>query len=313
MLRRRRPNVPRLAARGDAKRLVRALGYHDQLSDSYGRLYDLGAGVRRDAALALTSVADTGEVNIGVALIGALGDSSGEVRRAAASALGARREGLAAGALVQAALTWRNPRYEDARLAAVEALTDLSGPEIAEQLVRVFIERQTDPERARELVARMLDNGGEDTACSACATAAAALSTEDGVRAERAAEVLSWLGPIAVEPLLDGLDGTQARRIPAIRALARLGDLRAGDAFVRLLSDGDVEVRAAAAAALGEIADPACGPALAAATHDAHHLVRTAALQAIRRLGPLASPLAPTGGVARPADELTRRSARAHG
>ena len=72
MLWRRRPNVRKATRRGDAKRLVRALVYYDRLSDSQGRLYDLGAGVRRDAALALASVADTGEVDIGAALIGAL-------------------------------------------------------------------------------------------------------------------------------------------------------------------------------------------------------------------------------------------------
>ena len=188
MLWRRRPNVRKLAAKGDAKRLVQALGYHDQLGDSYGRLYDLGVGVRRDAALALTSVADMGEVDVGAALIEALGDSSGEVRRAAASALGARREGRAAAALAEAALTWQDPRYEGARVAAADALIDLSGPESAEQLVRVLIDGSVNTVRGRRLLTRMLEASGEETALGTRAAAAGGLSTEDGTTAERAAD-----------------------------------------------------------------------------------------------------------------------------
>src|SRR5262249_4385440 len=153
---------------------------------------------RRDAAIALTSVADNGDVDIGAALIRALGDTSGEVRRAAASALGARREGRAAAALAEGAVTWPVPRYEAARLAAADALTDLSGPESAEQLVRVLIDQPADIAVARDLVTHMLGRGGDETARSACATAAAELWTEDRARAERAAEVVSWLGPIGV-------------------------------------------------------------------------------------------------------------------
>jgi HEAT repeat protein len=317
MLRRRRPKIRRLARKNDAKRLVRALDYHDQLSDNRGRVYDLGAGVRRDAATALTSVADTGDVDIGIALIRALGDTSGEVRRAAASALGARREGRAAAALAEAALTWPVPRYEAARLAAADALTDLSGPESAEQLVRVVIEQPADIALARELVTRMLAKGGDETARSACATAVAALSTVDRAKAERAVEVVSWLGQIAVEPLLAALDGAQAARVPVIQALGRLGDLSASGGLVRQLSDVDADVRAAAAAALGQIADPSSAQALVAASSDPDQLVRAAALEAIHRLGPFVTTpeasgaaTAPPGGVAQADDGAARRGAR---
>jgi HEAT repeat protein len=290
MLWRHRPNVHKAARSGDAKRLERALHYHDLLSDSQGRVYDLGVGVRRDAALALTSVADTDAVDVGNALIGALGDPSGEVRQAAAAALGARREGRAAAALAEGALTWRDPRYEAARLAAADALSDMSGPESAQELLRLVIDRPADETRARGLVTRMVARGGGETARTVCVAAAAELSADDGARIERAAEVLSWLGPIAVEPLLAALDGSRTARIPLIEALARLGDLRAGNALVRLLSDGDAGVRAAAAAALGQIADPAGAQALVAASHDPDQYVRAAALDAIRRLGPLVVP-----------------------
>ena len=306
MLWRRRPKVRRLAAKGDAKRLVRALGYHDQLSDSQGRLYDLGVGVRRDAALALASVADTADIDVGAALIGALGDPSRQVRRAAAAALGARREGRATAALAEAALTWQDARDEAPRLAAADALTDLSGPESAEQLVRILIERPMQAALARELVMRMVRSGGAETARGACATAAAALSANDGARADRAAEVLSWLGDIGVEPVLAALDGAQSPPVPAIRVLGWLGDLRACDPLIRLLSNGDADVRAAAAAALGEIADPASAPALVAASRDPDHMTRAAALEALGRLGPLAIAPEPLSGEA-PTPDRTQR------
>ena len=295
MIWRRRPNVPRLASKGNAKRLVRALGYHDQVSDTEGRLYDLGAGVRRDAAVALASVADSGDVDIGAALIAALGDASGEVRRAAASALGARRDERATAPLADAVLTWHDRRYEAARRAAADALIDLSGPESAAELVRMVIDRAPDPTLARELVAGMVGHGGPETARSACAIAAAELSADDHAIAARAAEVLSWVGPIAVEPLMAALDDPSAARIAAIQALGHLGELRPTDALSTLLSDDDADVRAAAAAALGQIANPAAAQALIGASNDPDQAVRSAALEAIRRLGPLATAVEPSG------------------
>ena len=128
MLWRRRPNVRRLARRGKTRRLVRALTYRDFVTDRFGRMYDLGASTRRDAALALGSVPDTDDVDAGSALIESLRDSSAEVRRAASTALGARHETRAARALAEAGLSSRDPRYEHARAAAVEALFRLSGP-----------------------------------------------------------------------------------------------------------------------------------------------------------------------------------------
>ena len=197
----------------------------------------------------------------------------------------------------------------------------MSGPESAEQVVGLLIEQPADATRARDLVTRMVASGGAETAESVCARAAASLSEDDEACAGRAAELLSWLGPIAVEPLLEALSRSQRAPVPMIAALARLGDLRAGDALLRLLEDADPQVRAAAAQALGQIADPAGAQALAAACHDPDRDVRAAALDAIRRLGPLAmlpdpvrGETVPTGQPAPSEDEsgwqAARRSAR---
>ena len=289
MLWRRRPDVRKLARRGDAVRLVRALTYRDYLIDRLGRVYDLGAGVRRDAALALGSVPDTYDVDVGTALIESLRDPSAEVRRAAAKALGARHETRAASALAEVALYSCEPRYEHARAAAVEALYYLSGPETARAFVATVIERGADYQRARGILTRLLANGRDDTAQSAASTAMLALSHGAGGAAERAAEVLVWLGPDGVEPLLGVLESGNGARLASIRALGRLRDLRSTETLVAVLSDEQPEVRQAAAVALGEIADPRVTRSLLAASSDSDYSVRKAALQALQALGATAS------------------------
>jgi HEAT repeat protein len=285
MLWRRRPNVRRLARGEKTRRLVRALTYRDFVTDRFGRIYDLGAGTRRDAALALGSVADTDDVDVGSALIEALRDPSAEVRRAAAKALGARHETRAARPLAEAGLSWRDPRYEHARAAATDALFHLSGPEAARALVGTIVERGAEPERARDILSRIIARGRVDTAQSAASTAVLALLHGDGGAAERAAEVLVWLGPAGVEPLLGVVESGNGARLASIRALGRLRDLRSTETLVAFLSDDEPDVRQAAAIALGEIADPRVTRQLLAATSDSDYTVRKAALEAVQALG----------------------------
>ena len=289
MLWRRRPDVRMLARRGKTRRLVRALTYRDFVTDRFGRMYDLGASTRRDAALALGSVPDTDDVDVGSALIESLGDPSAEVRRAAAKALGARHETRAARALAEAGLSWRDPRYQHARAAAVEALFHLSGPEAARALVGTVIERGADPKRARDILCRVVASGRGDTAQSAASTAVLALLHGDGGAAERAAEVLVWLGPAGVEPLLGVVESGNGARLASIRALGRLRDLRSTETLVAFLSDDNPDVRQTAATSLGEIADPRVTRPLLAATSDSDYGVRKAALEAVQALGVAAS------------------------
>jgi HEAT repeats len=67
---------------------------------------------------------------------------------------------------------------------------------------------------------------------------------------------------------------------------------------VGFLTDQDPHVRQAAAAALGEIADPRVASSIAAVTLDADPEVRESALAALHKL-------APTGSVAPPSDATT--------
>jgi HEAT repeat protein len=285
MLWRRRPHVRKLARRGDARRLVRALSYHDYLTDRLGRVYDLGAGVRRDAALALAPMADTDAVDVATALTRSLQDPSVEVRRSVARALAIRGDRHTVPALADAALTWTDPRYEPARVAAIAALATMDEPETAETCVTIVVDRCEDMDRAMAVLAPLVSNGSIEAKHSALTAATVALWQRTGDPAERAAEVMVWLGPDSVEPLIDLLE-RRGPHLPAIRALGRLRDLRATDALTPLLSDSSPDVRLAAAVALGETTDLRARGPLLEAGGDPDHRVREAAIAALQRLGP---------------------------
>lgn len=284
----RRPNVSKLAKRRDLKGLVAALSYHDHIADSLDRVYDLGASVRRDAVLALASMPAGDEVDIGAALIVSLGDSSGEVRRAAATSLGIRREPRAIMALAKGALTWERLGYESAGDAALDALLGLAGPDAAETFVDVAVCNEADPARGREILTRLTDRGGEESATAALDRATATLShASDQEVARHAADILVWLGANSVEPLLGLLQAPGEVRRQSIRALGELHDLRSTESLLALLSDDDPEVRRAAATALGQISDPRAIKPLLDTTADSDFGVREAALEAIQKFGPV--------------------------
>lgn len=282
---RRRPNVHRLARKGRTKRLVAALSYRDHVTDRFGRLYDLGASVRRDAALALATAAERDELDVGAALMRSLSDPSVQVRRAAANALAARHDLRAVPALTEAALTWNGPRHESARAAALKALAALAGPDTARTVVTTLVERGDGVEPAVDVLGVAVGNGGAESAHAADA-AMLALSQGNAAAADRAAEILVWLGSESVDLLIDEIEGG-SRSLPAITALGKLRDLRATDTLVPLLSEDEPEVRRVAAKALGEISDPRTRGPLSDASGDLDYRVREAALTALQKLGPL--------------------------
>lgn len=90
----------------------------------------------------------------------------------------------------------------------------------------------------------------------------------------------------AVSPLLGALeDGHYAVRRDAALALSSIGDLRAVEPLQRLLiTDSEETVRAAAAEALGLLADDQAIPVLRVAVRDHAHSVRMAAALALARI-----------------------------
>lgn len=283
--RRGRPRVPDLAGRHDAAGLVRALTFRDAVVDNRDRLFDLGVPVRRHAALALATEPESEAVDIGAALIRALGDPSDDVRIWVARSLAVRGEYRAVPALLQGTLRWRDTA---ARVAAKEALLELCTPDTLEQVVQLVLADPSPPPETGRLLRDLSDKGGHEAARRAGNPAITAMGAGDEDLAWRGADVLVCLGMPSVEPLLSVLTDPAAR-VPAICALGRLADLRASEHLVEHLDDHDPAVRRVAAEALGRLADPSVTQALLPLTVDSDSDVRAAALAALQKLGPFAT------------------------
>jgi HEAT repeat protein len=284
---RRKPRVEKAIRKNDAKRLLRALCYHDAVADSRGRLIDIAEPVRVSAARGLAQIETTEGIAVDQALVAALGDRAPRVRQAAAQALAIRGARGSVSALASAAAEWNGQYQETARPAALEALADLAGPAEMPLIVRILTTRTASPQDAGEIFASVLAFKSVETLAAAAAAAAKVLIEGGPPEVARTSEMLLALGSSSVEPLLTVARGQDARR-HAIPILARLGDRRAVLPMCDALVDQDVTVRRAAADALRELADPAARPALRAAMDDDDYAVRKAALSALNQLGPAA-------------------------
>lgn len=285
---RRRPNVRNLVKKEDVTGLTAALQYHDYVTDTDGRRLDLGAIVRRDAAVALGNGAMRHDPEVGQELWTVLGDPSTEVRVAAIRALRARGETSAIPLLTVAALQARGSE-SPGPVAAVagEAVIHLSVKAGAELFVDTAIREDGNPDTAHQLLLAIIQAGRGNIATEAAQSAAACLLECDGAARERAASFLAWLGANGLEPLIRALENGPTR-LAAIKALGSLRDVGATPHLVRLLSEEDPEVRRAAAVALGVISDPQAASALLAAASDPVFEVRKAAQSALEMIGPAA-------------------------
>jgi HEAT repeat protein len=290
MLWHRRPNIQRLARRRDTRRLADALSYHDYWIDQHARVFDLGASTRRDAALALATVGDDGApgVDVGAALIGALADRSGEVRRAAAIALGVRSEDRAVVPLLDGVLGSTRPLDDRFQSAALAALLRMNASVVARTVVEFVVGRSCDVEQAREVLRAVLAAGTPEALRSATDAAGSALVRSGSRAQDRAADVLTWIGADGIPALVTAVQQDDVC-VPAIRALGTLRATDCVDVLATHLSDDDPEVRRATAAALGEISDPRAGSLLIEAAQDPDYGVRAAAIAAVQQLGPLAT------------------------
>ena len=258
-----------------------------------------------------------------VPALAALLKSGGSVTRAfAARGLGARKAAGSVGALVPLAQGWRT----DARLAvaAIRALAQIGGAEAAAPLRAVALAREADPNVRLEAVAALgalKDQASVDLVLDAVtdpwpamrAAGLRALKDIDidafvivlsGLDADphpsvRAAVVslLPALGPERAAPRLAAMITGQDRAVAAaaVGAMTRLPEKPKDFAATvqRLLAGGDLMVRAAAAAALGELKPAGGEQALAAAYRagaaDESYQARAAALSALAQYGPAAA------------------------
>jgi HEAT repeat protein len=282
---RRPPKVEKLKRKGKWERLTAALSYEDLITDREGNLHDLGIGVREAAATALAE-ADAREATDG--LLRALEDPEERVRVAAVRGLGKRDEPRATEALLSAVTSWTGPEQADARGEALDGLTRLDDPEIPRQAAELMLARSEELDDADgEVMKRLAEAGGRAARRATIDDLVRRLRRVSGTSL-RVSTLLTWLGPDAVDALIEVLDDENAQH-GAVLALGSIHDPRALDPLIALLRGSENPgVRRAAAWALGEIRDPVAADALLLATRDKDYEVRTMAGASFDNLGNVA-------------------------
>jgi HEAT repeat protein len=287
---RRRTKLERLRDRGDSRRLIRILDKHDWLVDRDGMARDLAVGRRVEAVKALGTI-NTDHAEEGV--VRALEDDDPRVRLAAVEALRSDPSVLAAETLARTAARWRDVGYERERAAAVGLLIELDDERLAVVYAQALV---NDPERNELTVqdehdlGRLFAKSGGEESSALGERLTQQLAAPDAKRRRRAHQALIGLGSTAVVPLIGALQDP-ARQDLACAALGRIRDTRAVPALVRVLGNGEPQVRVEAARALGDIRDGGALEALVHAAGDADARVRDAALEALDKLRSLVAGL----------------------
>ena len=256
-----------------------------------GVLSDDVEGVRRSATETLGEIGNERAVG---PLIKALGDANDYVRASAAVALGKIGDARAVEPLINAL---EDDEHSYVRSSAAEALgkigdaravgplikaLDDCGQEAAEALGKIGDERAIEP-----LIKALKGNW------EVC---------------QRAAGALGEIGKPAVELLIKTLqDGSVLW--PVTEALGKIGDARAVEPLIKVLSDGYSDVRISAVGALGKIGKPAVEP-LIKALSDNDKRVRWQAAGALGAIGDERA-IEPLNKVLKDEDEHVRRYAKA--
>jgi HEAT repeat protein len=295
ILRRRQPNVRRLQRAQDLEGLARALEYREFVSDKEGRRVDRGARVRAEAVEVLAKAEDPRVVD---ALVRGLRDDTSYVRLKAIEAVRGRRDDRVLEALAEGvgalplapdadALRGQLHSLDPVRAKALDALLEFGDPRAPQRIAAHMIYRsgaepltETDEWAFRAALAAMPHGGGPELASSI----AVLLGHERPEVRGRAQAVLRWIGHASVEPLITALQQPHLRGL-AIPPLGELGDPRAVQPLLDMLSDPAPATRRAAVRALGELRHPSCVEGLMLAAHDEDHGVRTEAIEALDKLG----------------------------
>jgi HEAT repeat protein len=174
---------------------------------------------------------------------------------------------------------------EEARRVAVARLDVQRGAPESDEALRFLVEAMGDASwRVRkEAAARAADWDDRERAAEALVQA---LAEPDNVgRRNAAVEGLTALGPQAVEPLKRALEGRPEHRKLLVDTLGLIGDPRGGPAVAPLVDDEDLNVRVAAAEALGNIGGAEAAQALRQALGRKERLLQLAALEGLSRAG----------------------------
>lgn len=286
-MRPRRPNIQRMAHRQDMAGIGRALGYRDDVTDTRGRVFDLGVAVRLEAVGALTEIDEPAATDH---LLAALGDPSPDVRSLAVEALMPRDDPRVVEAMVAAAIHWEAASFGRARDSAVAFLARRGGTAAFEGLAVEYLSQGGNAEVALELLETLVGSVALAVVERVANLAVRQVSSPHDGEYERAVSVLMSLEEAALEPLLAAAKSTDDGQADAALLLGRLHDARAVEPLLAALGSRSATVRRAAAHALGDIRDPRAADALTALSSDESYEVREAALEALGRLGHPAPP-----------------------
>jgi HEAT repeat protein len=298
---------------------VLAMSYVDTISPLVEFLNGEDADLRIQAALALGEQRDARAVP---ALVGALGDEDVNVRYHAVEALGKLRAAEAADALAGVAET-RDfflafpaldalrqigdarvvprvlPLLEDELLreAAAELLGELGDEGAVAPLARLLNSPEAPTRAAARALASLHDRYAElygegsyiaDLSRAAINPTGAqnlleALGGPESAEPRPLALIVGWLEGAAVERALTRLLGHRDARGEVVEALVRHGP-RVTDLLTEQLGSEDLEIRKAAAVALGRIGDARAAPALVEVLEEDGEMV-IAAADALAKIG----------------------------
>jgi HEAT repeat protein len=280
----RRPNIEKLARKGDVTRLTELLGREDLVRQSNGRLTD------RDAELRVAAVSALSGIEGAVALDGVsrgLRDPVPAVRSAAIEGLRRRGYVEAAQPLINSVTNWTEPSHAALRGEALDTLASFGDPELPRRVAAELLSREAEPDDAdAEVLRRLVESAGPGAPAATCDYLV--LRLREGSVSSRARVLLAALAPECVDRLIDCLEDPSVQREAAL-ALGSIHDARATNPLCHLLMQSEEPaVRAAVAWALGELRDPAAVAALLHASGDDDYDVRVQTIDAFDKLGHVA-------------------------
>jgi HEAT repeat protein/beta-lactamase regulating signal transducer with metallopeptidase domain len=284
-------------------------GTPDAASAADGESVALTARIAAVVAQATSRDSQTPEVTQGrgdtavPALLSVITDSSSAVRLAAVEALGNLSDPRAVDALVQALRTDTDAKVRE---AAAESLGEIDSPRAVPGLIAAL-----GSERVAAVKAKIAWALGElDDARAVDALSAAVRDGEAEVRRQAVWALGEIEAAAGVPALLSVLrDPDVETRKQAVWALGEIESPEAITGVSAATKDADAEVRQQAVESLGNIADKRALPALEAATRDAEVEVRRHAVEAIGQLDELRSAPQALIAATRDADAEVRKSA----
>jgi HEAT repeat protein len=282
------PNIERLKARGDIKRLVKALGHKDQArrKAAYQALLEIGtpavnlllvALTRKNKTARLESAAllgDIGDARAWDSLVAALDDEYWRVRYNAIYGL----KRINAERAIEPLITALKDPNKEVTENACAGLVAMGAPAVEQlitalkddhpwirQYAAIALGRIGDGRAWQPLVIALEDQNifvREYAVCAlpkidserAILPAITALGDSAGEVSQAAAETLIEIGAPALKSLIAATHNVDSRiRASVVGALGKIGNAQAMDALVHCLEDGEAFVRIRAAQALDEM------------------------------------------------------------